>query len=123
MNMSYEYCMPTISQEKIKEASDYFKTQIVKGRDCTMRFFEFNDFGYYALIGAESEETAIEFFKENVADITENDGVPDEMTTDEVKAKLLKVCEGGEDAEDVKNFEEIAKSCEPYLFVIDGSLV
>lgn len=88
-----------------------------------MKFYEFNDFGYYALIGAVTKEVALKFYAETVADI-EDDGIdPLEITMDKAKIKLLNVCEN--DKEKLTAKEEFAKGInqdEPYLILIDGSL-
>ena len=90
-----------------------------------MRFFEFNDFGYYALIGADSEEKAIEFYEETVAEIQDTDLTPEEITQREARKKLMSIHKTNE--EKIKAFEEFfkttEKSKEPYLILIDGSLI
>jgi hypothetical protein len=85
-----------------------------------MKFFEFNgNFAYYALIGANTIDDAMDFYKETVSDLEEDDGFPDEITKDEAKAKFSKVPKD----EYVKEFDELSRNSEPTIFLIDGSLV
>lgn len=88
-----------------------------------MRFFEFNKFGYYALIGAKTEEEAINYYESTVADIEEEDGTPDEITREEAKEKLLNICLENENEEAIAEFDSFTDSTEPYLILIDGSLL
>lgn len=87
-----------------------------------MKFYEFDDCEYYALIGAETEEKAIEFYKEVVADIDEDDGVPSELTEEEVKIKIMVVCEEDKREESLKKFDKYTREDNPYLILIDGNL-
>lgn len=87
-----------------------------------MKFYEFDDCEYYALIGAETEEKAIEFYKEVVADIDEDDGVPSELTEEEVKIKIMVVCEEDKREGSLKKFDKYTREDNPYLILIDGNL-
>lgn len=88
-----------------------------------MKFFEFDDFGYYALIGALTEEKAIEFYKEEVADIEENDEQPLEITKEKAVEKLLGICKDEQQKhEAVEEFTRSIYEDETYLILIDGSL-
>lgn len=88
-----------------------------------MKFYEFNDFGYYALIGAATKEVALNFYEETVADIEDDSIEPVEITINKARIKLLNVCE--DDKERFTAMEEFAKGInqdKPYLILIDGSL-
>ncbi|MCT8975512.1 hypothetical protein N4T77_02760 [Clostridium sp. CX1] len=86
-----------------------------------MKFYEFNDFDYYALIGAESEEDAVKYYRETVADVEEDDGPPSQITKEDARAKLLGGCREDE-IEALKEFDIYTSRQEPYLVLIDGSL-
>lgn len=90
-----------------------------------MKFYEFNDFEYYALIGAISEAEAIKYYEENIAEIIkEDDGEPDEITKDEAKEKLLKICKDEQQKfKEIEEFTECVNQNDPYLILIDGSLI
>jgi len=91
-----------------------------------MKFYEFNDFGYYALIGAESEENAIGFYVETVSDIEEEDKdtFPIEISKEDAKIKLLNVSiDEEEKIRFIKEFDLCTSNTEPYLILIDGSLL
>ena len=90
-----------------------------------MKFYEFKETEYYALIGAETEEKAIEFYKETVGDLTdeEAEGNPIEITKKKAKAKLLHVCHGEDFVKAPTEFEMYSNSDEPYLVLIDGDLI
>ncbi|KOY65497.1 hypothetical protein [Clostridium sporogenes] len=87
-----------------------------------MKFYEFNDCGYYALIGAMAEEEAINFYVETIADI-ENDERPIEITKDEAKEKLLKICKDEEKYKAMEEFAECINQDKPYLILMDTSLL
>ena len=106
-----------------------------------MKFFEFNDFGYYALIGAASKEEAMNEYEEGVSDLNESDGEPEEITEECAREKLLDVCEKsvpishyasksgmesviqeGKDGA-LSEFEKNIKNSEPYLILIDSTLI
>lgn len=87
-----------------------------------MRFFEFNDFEYYALIGANTEKKAIEYYKETVADIEEEDGTPDEITKEEAREKFKNACTE-ENSQTTEEFEKSISGSGPHLILIDGSLI
>ena len=89
-----------------------------------MKFYEFKEFGYYALIGAETEEEAIEYYNETVSDIQEEDGAPNEINKDEAKIKLFNSTDDEEErTKFIKEFDLCTSTVEPYLILIDGSLV
>lgn len=89
-----------------------------------MKFYEFNEFGYYALIGAETEDKAMEYYSETVSEIEDDEeGVPIEITKEEAKAKLIKACSKEEKSELVEEFDLCTSTSEPYLILIDGSLI
>lgn len=91
-----------------------------------MKFYEFSasDCGYYALIGAMSEEEAIEYYTETVGDIEDEDDSPDEITKEEARKKLLNVCKDSDEEDGArKEFNKLTLGTEPYLILIDGSLL
>jgi hypothetical protein len=93
-----------------------------------VKFYEFkvnNGFGYYALIGAETGEKAIEFYKETVADIEDEEGIVlSELTRYRAKEKFMSTIENWNDKMTAhKEFEENINKNEPYLILIDGSLL
>lgn len=101
-----------------------------------MKFFEFNKYEYYALILASNEEYAKIGYKENIADIDEEEESfrPNIITKEEAlerfKNGAIEGCETKEDKiEDfnklINNFNEyVSKGSEPYMvFLIDGSLI
>lgn len=89
-----------------------------------MRFFEFNEFDYYALIGAETEDEAINFYQEAVADIENDDDKPDEITEEQVREKIINDTKEkiNEIITLLKDFDENIKSTIPFLILIDGAL-
>ena len=89
-----------------------------------MRFFEFIDFEYYALIGAETKEKAINYYREVVADIAEDDGEPVEIAKANVIKKLLDTCKDeNQKQETIKEFNSCTSQNEPYLILIEGDLL
>lgn len=89
-----------------------------------MKFYEFNDFAYYALIGAENEGEAIDYYVATVADIENSDGEPLEVPRKKAKDKLLAICRDDNEAKQAEiEFEELTKGLEPYLILIDSSLL
>lgn len=59
-----------------------------------MKFYEFNNYEYYALIGAENEEKAIKFYVEEISDIEiEKDERPNEITRECAWNKYKKALE------------------------------
>ena len=101
-----------------------------------MRFFEFNDYEYYALILAEDEESAKLGYEKEVADIEgkEKSLHPNVVLIEEALERYIKATiEGCETKmekikdfhKQISNFEKyVSKSAEPYMiFLIDGSLV
>jgi hypothetical protein len=90
-----------------------------------MNFYEFNDFGYYALIGASSEEEAIKFYEETVGEIDEDekDNSPVQISKDEALVKLLNVLKEDEKEHATYDFRKNISTAEPYLVLIDGSLL
>lgn len=91
-----------------------------------MKFFEFSgtDFGYYALIGAMSEEEAIKYYSETVGDIEDENAEPTQIEKLEAKKKLLSICkDSDEESKLTKEFNKSTLGTEPYLILIDGSLL
>lgn len=101
-----------------------------------MRFFEFNDYEYYALILAEDEENAMVGYIEVVADIEEEEKSlhPNVISIEEALKRYVKAAVEGCETEkekirdfhkQISSFEKyVSKSIEPYIvFLVDGSLV
>lgn len=90
-----------------------------------MKFYEFNDFGYYALIGANIVEEALEEYKNTIADIYEEDGEPDLITEKKAKEKYCKYAgEYGETYEELEeDFNRLIKKEKTHIFLMDGSLL
>ena len=91
-----------------------------------MKFYEFSDFSYYAFIGADTEEKAIEYYKGNVADIEdEEDLEPTEMTRQEAITQYVGCLKENDDRSEEelrKEFEKLSEES-PCLLLIDGSLI
>lgn len=88
-----------------------------------MNFYEFNDFSYYALIGAKSKEKAIKYYEENVCDVEDGDGEPLELTKEDAKAKLSAAVINEDRKEAMIEFKKYTSGIEPYLILIDGCLI
>lgn len=87
-----------------------------------MKFYEFNESDYYSLIGAESEEKAIEHYREMVADYDREEIT--EIKREEARQKLLDICSGeNQGAEAMEQFEKYSSESEPYLVLIDAILI
>lgn len=90
-----------------------------------MKFYEFNNFEYYALIGANTQHEAISEYINYIADIYEDDGIPDLISTEMAKEKYCELATKGEGT--YKKLEEefykSSKSEEAVIFLIDGSLL
>lgn len=92
-----------------------------------MKFHEFDtvNFSYYALIGAESEEIAKQYYIDNVCDIFEDDEAQiKELSRDEAKEKFLSHCKTQSQLIKANTeFNTETKSQEPYLMLIDRNLL
>lgn len=92
-------------------------------------FYEFNNYPYYALISAKSEEEAISYYNEQVCELEEEDAEshPDLVTKEYVIAKIKSVkCDSECDSEyeEEKAIKELDIEVEEsYLVLIDGSLI
>lgn len=110
---------------EVVTAIKFFSEQLSLLPDITtMKFFEFIDYLYYALICSESEENAIECYKEQVSDLDDDDSSPLEITTEEAKTKFLN-CANDEAGKQraIDEFRIYIHDSEPTVLVIDGSLV
>lgn len=93
-----------------------------------MKFYEFNSFEYYALIGASTMEEAIKEYENTIADIDEEDGLPDLITEEEAK-NIYWDCFVDQSIEDVTyeeikdEFNKYKEDKEVYIFLIDSSLL
>ncbi|KIS21773.1 hypothetical protein [Clostridium botulinum] len=89
-----------------------------------MKFYEFNDFGYYALIGANTKEEAIKYYEKTVCDIADNDGEPMELTKDEALERVMNAMNGELSKSDIeKDIEESINGKQPFLALIDECLI
>ncbi|HDO9489764.1 MAG: hypothetical protein KH415_24570 [Clostridium sp.] len=101
-----------------------------------MKFFEFNDYEYYALILAEDEEHAKLGYTEVVSDIEEEEKRlhPNVISIEEALEKYIKAyiedCETEKEKTEsfyrqMSSFEKyVSKGTEPYsIFLIDGTLL
>lgn len=108
-----------------REKGHWEETHYIEANE-SMKFYEFNGskFGYYALIGAESEEKAIKFYAETVGDIEDEDSSPDEITKEQAKNRLLGICKDEQERTKAnQEFKECIHQNDPYLILIDGSLL
>lgn len=88
-----------------------------------MKFYEFNDAPYYALICAKTEEDALQHYDEVVCDIND-DFFPNEITEEDVRTRLLQLEENVEDyKEALYDLTYAIKNESTTLILIDGSLV
>jgi hypothetical protein len=90
----------------------------------TMKFYEFNDAEYYALIRANNEQEAVDFYYEMVTSKEENEELhPDVITKAEAKIRILKAIEK-EKPEEQKDTIRVfnSSSKEPCLFLIAADL-
>ena len=100
-----------------------------------MKFYEFNEYEYYALIGADNEENAKLGYIEVVADIEDNEKelTPNTICKEDALKRYVKAeVEGCKTVEDniedfnkqINSFNDYdSKGSEPYMvFLIDGSL-
>lgn len=100
-----------------------------------MKFFEFNDYEYYALIVADGEEKAVLGYEETVAEIfdEEKELSPTVITVEKAlkryKRGMIEGCETtGEKIQDfyktIDNFKEyVSKGTEYLVLLIDGRLI
>ena len=90
-----------------------------------MKYFNFVDYEYYALIGATNVEEAISYYKKTVGELEleDKDKVPEEISKDEAKKLFVdaSIHAGNSDAE--TEFNNLCNANEPILFLIDGSLL
>lgn len=85
-----------------------------------MSYFEFNDgFGYYALIGALTEEDAMIHYQQIVADIDDEGAYPVEISEGEATEKFEKA---NPTVEDWVEFKDNRLGSEPFIILMDGSL-
>jgi len=94
-----------------------------------MKFYEFNDFGYYALIGSSTEEDAIREYELQVGDIEEEDKdeEPNEITRESAWHKYKEAVESETlfkfESDILKDFEYQINNNKTVLLLIDGSLM
>ncbi len=96
-----------------------------------MKFYEFNDFGYYALILAKNDLIAIEAYENNIAEIEKEDKevgpdiISKEKALEKYKMATIEGCKT--EKEKVEDFNEIMRILEnskinSLILLIDGSL-
>lgn len=89
-----------------------------------MKFYEFNNYAYYALICAESEEQAVARYAECVSDIEDGNGPPEEMTLELAREKFLSCCTSDYDKQEMlEEFNRLISFNEPIELLIDGALI
>jgi hypothetical protein len=96
-----------------------------------MKFYEFNNYQYYALIGAETEDEAIECYKEQVADIDDDPDdvepqVPDELPQEEAWEKFKDAKDLDHGRDNPKTIEEFTKEFsgpDACIILIDSELI
>ena len=89
-----------------------------------MKFYEFDKrYDYYALIGADTEQKAIELYQEVVADIDDEDAIPKEKTMKETLKAVIDVYKDGEEINGIIEFAKNMKSGEPFIVLVDGTLI
>ena len=88
------------------------------------KFYEFdvNNFAYYALIVAEAAADAKTAYKEEVGDI-ENDVEPNEITVAKAKEKLAHADSDDGQPEPEQQYEFAVNSSEPYVLLMDSTLI
>ena len=88
------------------------------------KFYEFdvNNFAYYALIVAETAADAKTAYKEEVGDI-EDDVEPNEITAAEAKEKLAHTDSDDGQPEPEQQYEFAVTSAEPYVLLMDSTLI
>jgi hypothetical protein len=89
-----------------------------------MRFFKFTNYPYFALIGAETEEQAVKCYEEEVSDVEEDNGPPEELLMEVAKAEYLSHAKGEHEKELSKlEFYDYINDSKPIVLLIDGCLV
>jgi hypothetical protein len=88
----------------------------------SMRYFEFKDDEYYALIGATTQELAIVLYTETVSDFMDED-TPIELTLEQAREKMLAVCnDETQRGSAIAALTATTTSSESCLLLSDGSL-
>lgn len=92
-----------------------------------MKFYEFNDFPYYALIVANDEEEAMEIYVNTVCDLDDDDeyGEPEEIcNTLGFVLWIMGTQEDDLSFEEVEEeFHQICSNKEGQLLLVDNSLL
>jgi dsRNA-specific ribonuclease len=93
-----------------------------------MKFYEFNTdrFGYYALIGASTSDVAIEYYEEVIGELYEDEkeSIPVEISKDDARNKLIEICKDNKEKQEaLEQFNKNINDGEPYLILMDGSLL
>ncbi|MDV3426681.1 MAG: hypothetical protein LIR50_05760 [Bacillota bacterium] len=89
-----------------------------------MKFYEFNNFEYYALVGANTVSEAKNCYNELVCELDEYCGEPEEITRGQAKKKLEESCEdNAEKIEMTKEFKHNENVEGSFIVLIDGCLI
>lgn len=112
-----------IGQATLAKLKNYARLNSLKQEESKMKFYEFNNCEYYALIGAASEFEAIGFYEDKICDLDDKDYKPVEITEAEAKQKLLNICEPNEREEAIMEFEKNKRDKTPYLVLVDAELI
>lgn len=88
------------------------------------KFYEFdsNNFAYYALIIAEAAADAKTAYRNEVGDV-EDDAEPNEITVAEAKEKLAHANFDDGQPEPEQQYEYAVNSAEPYVLLMDSTLI
>jgi uncharacterized protein YjfI (DUF2170 family) len=115
-----------IGQATLAKLKNYARLNILKQEESKMKFYEFNNCDYYALIGAVSEAEALNDYKEEIMGLDDLDDTgykPDKITEAEAKQKLLNICKPNEREEAIMEFEKSKREKTPYLVLVDAELI
>lgn len=90
-----------------------------------MGYYEFNNYEYYALIGANDEMKAIDFYEKTVADLEEEEKLmnPDLISKEDVKKRIGKYLKPREQLDSLMLLNSEKDEDEPILLLISGDLV
>jgi len=84
-----------------------------------MKFYEFNDFEYYALIGASTIEDAMKEYTDIICDIENENIKPIEIS----KKVALTKCQAGFGLKTAEYmFNDLIERYKTHIFLIDGGL-
>ncbi len=111
-----------IYRSEIKQAIIYLQEQL--SLMSKIKFFEFKNYPYFAMICAETEQEAIKCYQEEVCDIDEENGPPNEITEEDARIKYLSHSKSEHEQElSEGEFEEYLSDSKPCVLLIDSCLV